>query len=188
MGEIDWASLKKNADDATKPAPPGRYRLFCDKADAKTASTGSLMISTKFHIEGGPLHGKAIFHNFVLTVDNAFALSIFFRGLAAFGLDDNFFAQMNSSSLEPVALALVGRQADADIDIRPYQGTDRNQINGFHPVSGMSAAVVPGNPTPNMSPVPSMTAPTPSSAPPMPTMTIPTPTIAPSVLVKEEAF
>lgn len=195
MSEIDWASLKKNADDATKPAPEGRYRLFCDKAEAKTASTGSPMIVAKFHIEGGPLHGKNIFHNFVLTVDNAFALSIFFRGLGAFGIDDNFFAQLSSSSLEPVAAAIVGRQADADLGIRPYQGQDRNEIKGFHAVAGMGGAVPPvgGNPVPSMVPagVPSSPAPTVSSGPPMPSMTpavAATATVPAPSPVREEAF
>jgi hypothetical protein len=186
--EIDWASLKQTADDATRPAPAGDYDVIVKKAEAVIASTGAPMIKMQMGIEGGPSHGKIIFNNLVLTVDNAFALSMWFRNLAAFGVTDAVFAQ--NPSVDQIAAMLVGRAAVAKLSIRQFQGQDRNQVDQFSPPAGgpQVAPMVSNVPAPNGAPVtsgppvPRVQAgpPTPYAAPPTPTqrpLTVPTPEV-----------
>jgi hypothetical protein len=146
--ELDWGSLRKRADDSTKPPEPGWYVLECMKAERRNAQTsGNPMVYAQFRIVEGAAAGKTgIFNNFNLTVDNDFAMSIFFRNMAAFGLDDQYFA--SNPTLDQVAAALVGRRANVELGIETYQGIPRPRFknvraaDGQLPVSG--AASLPG--------------------------------------------
>lgn len=172
MTEINWSALKQQADDATKPVPPGDYVVEIKKAEATTASTsGNPMLKVQMTVVEGPQAGKTVFNNFNLTLDSAFAMSIFFRHMEAFGLGTSFFAGGNPS-MEAVAQALVGRRAKATLSIRPWQGQDRNQCDNFVPLLG--AAAQPAIAQPSVSvPSPSVNTPTspagnqPSTPPPV---------------------
>ncbi len=129
MTTIDWSSLKKTADDATRPIPVGSYVVQVDKAEAAQASTGAQMIKIQGHVVGGEANGRAVFNNFVLSPDKAFALAMFFRGMAAFGFGDDFFSQQ--PSMEQIAAAMVGRYATVTLSIRQWQGQDRNQCDAW---------------------------------------------------------
>lgn len=155
----NWKDLKKRGDDATKPAEPGWYVIECIKADVKKASTtGNPMIGAQFKIVDGPAAGKVVFTNFNVTPDSDFALGIFFGQLAAFGLDDAFFA--NDPSLEQLAAALVSRKANVELGIRPWNGQDRNEFKNLRPLDGQVpigqpvAAGIPSSATPSGSGVP----------------------------------
>jgi hypothetical protein len=186
-----WQSLKKQADDASKPLPDDWYEVTVAKAEVKTASTGSLMIVAQLAVTAGPHTNRRLFNNFVLSVDSSFALSMFFKNMTAFGLDDNFFAQLPvngddwSPGLQLVAEALLGRNAKAQVGTRTWNGQERNEILQLAQSTRVGAptvnVVTPGGssnsaPTPNLGggtqvaaasvpPVPSVVA-TPSAATP----------------------
>lgn len=191
MSGINWQDLKKAADDATKALPSDWYDVVVKKADQKTASTGSEMISVQFEVATGPHAGRALFTNFVLTPDSSFALSIFFRNLAALGIDDAFFRQLSDSgmdakaSLTAIAGVLSDRRARVEVGTRVWQGQDRNEVKN------MSAATtgpggVPGSPGPvglpggtvGGPPVPPPLAGTPPVPPPATTPAPPVPATA----------
>lgn len=136
MSEIDWASLKKDAEDATRPIPAGKYNVFVEKAEARLATTGANMVSATIRISDGPHKNRVVWNNFVLTPDKPFALAMFFRSLGAFGITDEFFAA--GPSMEQVAAVLVERHAIADITISTYQGQERNQCSGFSAPTDLS--------------------------------------------------
>lgn len=160
MSEMDWSTLKKRADNATKPAPPGSHVVEIKKASWKHNSSGNPMYSVQGVIVEGPAEGKSVFNNFNVTVDNDFAVAIFFRHMAALGLDEGFFAAQPSH--DAVCQALVGRRAVFELEIRQWQGQDRNQVDNIQPVTGPLAQSVgvaaagPGNPT--LPPTPKMPA------------------------------
>lgn len=188
---VSWGSLKKTAEDATKPLPVDWYDVTVVKAEAKVASTGSNMVSATLEVDSGPSKTRRLFTNFVLTPDNGFALGIFFRNMAAFGLDDRFFAELSQYPIEQgmdiIAQQLQGRQVRVKVGIRQWQGQDRNECQEFAPLSdagptapGMvtgparvsAGPVAPGGPTAPTSPAApsSPTAPlSPTSAPTTPT-------------------
>jgi hypothetical protein len=158
----NWKDLKKRGDDATKPAEPGWYVVECVKAEVKKASTtGNPMISAQFKIAEGPAAGKTVFTNFNVTPDSDFALGIFFNQLAAFGLDDAFFA--TDPSIEQLAASLVTRKANVELGIRAWQGVDRNEFKNVRRLDGQVPA---GQPV--AAGIPSATGPsaaTPTAAP-----------------------
>lgn len=137
MTSKSWGDLKKQADDASRPVPKDQYDVVVTKAELTTASTGSLMIKSQMKIVGGPYNNRTLFTNFVLSTENSIALSIFFKNMAAFGLDDAFFGSLAGPDSDPevgmqtVAVTLVGRTARADVSIRTWQGQDRNEVGQF---------------------------------------------------------
>lgn len=136
---VNWSQLKKSADDATKPAPDGDHPVEIGKATLVTNSSGNPMYKIQAKIFDGPATGKTVFNNFNITVDSAFAMAIFFRHMAALGLDDNFFG--NGPSHEEVCSALVGRRSMWTLSTREWQGQPRNQVEDIKPLSGPLASM-----------------------------------------------
>lgn len=176
MSGVNWADLKKTADDATKPLPKDWYEVVVDSADQKTASTGSEMIAVKFKVDSGPHAGRVLFTNLVLSPDSGFALSLFFRNLGALGIDDGFFNQLSASgmdvraSLTSIAQTIVGRRARVEVGIRQWQGQDRNEVTNMQAAT-TGAGGVPGGPGPiGAPPVPGVVGgpPVPPAGPPTP--------------------
>jgi len=112
------------------------------KSEVKQAqSSGADMIVVQLEIDEGPAKGKMLFNNIVLTPDNAFALMMFFKKLAAFGVDDNVLAQQ--PSIQQIAEMLKGRRVICVVGIRTWQGADRNEVNEYRPLAaGMSAPII----------------------------------------------
>lgn len=140
MSEVDWNALKKRSDDATKPAPPGDHIVEIKKCSWKMNQSNNPMYSIQGTIVDGPAEGKAVFNNFNVTVENDFALSIFFRHMAALGLDENFFGA--GPSHDQVCQALVGRRAVFSLEIRQWQDSNRNGVTDVKPIGGPMASMV----------------------------------------------
>jgi hypothetical protein len=172
VSEIDWAALRKNADDATRPVPAGWYELVVEKAELKKAQTGADMIVVQFKVDTGAQQGKTIFTNLVFSPEKAFALNIFFKNLEAMGIDANFFAslQQQGASLEQalstIANTIVGRNVRAEISIRTWQGQERNEIKNMTTPTGAPGGL-PGGPTPAVASV------GPAGGPPVPAASTP---------------
>lgn len=157
MAEVDWSALKKSADDAMRPAPPGDHVVEIRKSEAVTNSSGNPMYKVQGVIVSGPAEGKTVFNNFNVTPESQFAMAIFFQHMAALGLDDAFFA--TGPNHAQVAQALIGRRAVWTLDIRQWQGRDRNEVKSITALSGPLAqsvgGVTAGPATPGMPPTPS---------------------------------
>jgi hypothetical protein len=167
VSELDWSSLRKKAEDASKPPEPGWYVLECTKTEAKSAaSSGKPMIAAQFRIVDGPAAGKTgIFNNFNVTYDNDFAMGIFFANMAAFGLGVEFFN--GNPSMEQLAATLVGRRANAKLGTRTWQGQERVNVEEWRvvddqaPVTHVTPAASGGVPSPNGSVTPGVATPGP---------------------------
>lgn len=189
MTSRTFADLKKTADDATRPLPKDWYNVIVAKADAAVASTGSHMLKVQLRVVDGQFANRVLFTNFVLSEDSPFALSIFFRNMAALGFDDAFFNSLTDDhalAMETLAQLMLGRQARAEVGIRVWNGQERNEILsmaqpqngtaynnssvGIAPVGsfGTSAmtSTAPVPPTPSVPMTPPVAAP---ATPPTPT-------------------
>lgn len=180
--EINWAELRKSAEDGTRPLTAGDYTFVIEEATAKKASTGADMIVAKMRITSGPHAGRRLFNNFVLSPENPWALTMFFNRMAALGLDGNYFA--SNPRMEKVAQDLVGRGAVAEVGIRTWQGQERNEVTniktgagplGAGPGIGVPSPTIPGGSVPGVPGVPSGVSvpPPPVSAPPVPSVPVP---------------
>lgn len=152
MTTIDFSKALADAKSASFEAMPnGDYNIEVVKAEAVAASTGRPMIKCKMKVIDGGFMNRPVMTQFVLSIDNPNALAMFFRNMKAFGLDENFFAQMGAGGqLDPVAGALVGRRAQVTLGTRKWQGEDRNEVTGIKPYTGAPGTVVgaPGGPGP----------------------------------------
>jgi len=127
MTVIDWGALMNEAATASAALPAGDYDMIIVDAQYKAASTGRPMYIVKFKVETGPHAGRGVKNNFVVTVDNATALRIFFRQMTALGLDANFFA--SNPAPELVAQSLINRRALVTLSVRKYRGEDTNDVD-----------------------------------------------------------
>lgn len=144
---VSWGSLRKTAEDATRPLPPDWYDVTVVKAEFKVASTGNNMIAATLEVDSGPHTTRRLFTNFVLSVDNGFALGMFFRNMGTFGLDDAFFTGIQQypveQGMEMIAQALLNRSVRTKVGIRKWQGQDRNECVEFAARAG-GGPVAPG--------------------------------------------
>lgn len=178
---VSWGSLKKTAEDAIKPLPADWYDVTIEKAEATTSSTGKPMIKIMLTVDSGPMAGqRKIPTQFTVSPESPFALTMFFKQLAAFGLGDAFFSSLQGADqeleigIQTIAANLLGRQARAKIEPRAYQGVERDNCSEFaiKPGAGIVAnAMVVG--TAGGPPIPPSGPPTPQSTPPVPTYTGP---------------
>lgn len=183
MSEVNWAQLRKDADDATKPVPADSYDLVVEKANWKKAQTGADMIVVQFKVDTGAQRGKTIFTNLVFSPEKAFALNMFFKNLEAMGIGADFFASLQQtgasveSALTTIAQTIVGRNVRAQVGISTYQGQDRNQIEGMTPPTTAPGGL-PGGPAPVVASAPGLPLTPAANTPPVP----PTPSAAPGAV------
>lgn len=164
--------LKKAADDATKPAPEGDHIVEITKAVSANASTsGNPMYKVTGRIVEGVAQGKTVFTNINVTLDSAFAMSLFFKRMAALGFDDNYFGA--GPSHEQICNDLVGRRAIWVLGIRQWQGQDRNEMTDVKPLSGPLASGPVG---PMVGTAGAYTTPAAGATPPTPQMPAAPPT------------
>jgi hypothetical protein len=121
--------------------PIGDYDVEIHEATATISSTQKPMIKIKAKVITGPHTKRTVMTQFVLSVENAVALNIFFRNLRAFGLTDEWLTAIGGANdLTPIAQALVGRKARFTLGQKQYQGETRNEVNGVKPMTGAPAA------------------------------------------------
>lgn len=173
MTTFNFNELLENAKSASYEALPiGDYNIEITEANATTSQNGKPMIKVKMRVTAGPYEKRQLFNQFVLSIENPQALAIFFRHMAAFGLDQNFFAQLGQTQdLTPVAQALLGRHATVTLGHREWQGETRNDVTNIKPIQGgvPSPNGLPGN----AAPMPQASVPAPSAVP-TPAPTVPT--------------
>lgn len=179
MTEIDFNKLLQDARQAAAPLPIGDYDMVVTDAQYVTSTTNRPMYKVKLKVETGQYAGRALTNNFVVTLDNPQALRIFFRHMACFGLDENFFAPNPNPSL--VSQALLNRRARVTLGMRKYRGEDQNDITAINPPSvgavlGSNAPVTPLGQQPQYAPPPQppmQPQPIMQPSPPMPPQPMP---------------
>jgi hypothetical protein len=145
---IDFGKALQDAKGASFEALPiGDYDVEVAKSEATTSQNGKPMIKTTMKVVTGPYEKRPIINNFVMSLENPQAVAIFFRHMKAFGLTEDFFASLGqTSSLEPVATALVGRRARLTLGHREWQGETRNEVKGVKPYTGAPQMGGPAGP------------------------------------------
>lgn len=142
MSEFSFIDLMNQAKGQLDLVPDGDYSIKIIDAQATKASTGALMFKVKVEITDGPNVKRRVPTNLVVSTENPMALAIFFRNMENIGLDANFFGQ--NPNPDQVASAMVNRPARVKIGHKPWQGVDRNEVQGWLPSMGGGAAGLPG--------------------------------------------
>jgi hypothetical protein len=175
MSTLNWSELIKEAADSGstsyEPLPDGDYELKVLEAETKQTQSGKTMFSIKCQVQGGANANRLVWDNLVVSPDNATALGIFFRKMAAMGLTKEAFFDREPSTAQ-IEQALIGRGFRGQIGSRTYNGQKRNEIKNYYPSSATASAPAPVQaaapaPAPAAAPAPAP-APAPSAAPAAP--------------------
>lgn len=164
MSSINFGDLFKEATTLVT----GEFDGIVSESTLTNSSNGKPMIRVKLQIEGGPNHGKTFFTQFVITVDNPTAMRMFFGNMKAFGLDKAYFE--TNPAPEQVAAAIQGKRCRFVVDVRQWQGVDRENVKEVKPpLAGMAGLPTPGavGPTTVGVPSPSAGVPAPPTAGPV---------------------
>lgn len=161
MTTIDLKALFAVAKTVSFEALPiGDYSVEITETNAVTSSNGKPMIKVKMKVTSGPHANRNIHNQFVLSIDNANALSIFFRQMKAFGLNEDYITNLGTiSDLTPLAHALMGRQATVTLGQREWQGEMRNEVKSVKPLAGGPASTPGAGALPGSQPLPGVVTP-----------------------------
>lgn len=163
MATVPWKTLRENAEIPNNdPVPAGTYEAREDGTTFRPTATGKNMFMTTFVITAGPLAGRKVWNNFVVSPESPKAMGFFFKDMAALGADDAFF------ETEPTNEAICARIAGANVTITVRLQKDdpsRNEVARIAPAGG-AAAASGGVPAASAPSVPAASAP--GGAPPRP--------------------
>ena len=174
MSTLNWSELIKEAADSGstsyEPLPDGDYELKVLESEAKQTQSGKTMFAIKCQVQGGANANRLVWDNLVVSPDNATALGIFFRKMAALGLTKEAFFDKTPTNAQ-IEQAMIGRSFRGQIGSRTYNGQKRNEIKNYY-ASSAAATVAPvqaAAPAAAPAPAPApAAAPAPSSAPAAP--------------------
>jgi uncharacterized protein DUF669 len=143
---INWTELAKVAGDGGFTVlPNGEYDAYVNSAQGGKTSTNKDRIRVTFKVESGPHAGSVVTNDFVITGDNANAMSIFFRNMAALNLPAEYFAINPSSSIDKVAADLQAKRSRCRLRLssRTWQGQERNNVDAILPALPGTAPSAP---------------------------------------------
>jgi hypothetical protein len=147
---VNWDSVLKETEEATRVIPEGEYLVRVTEAKAKTASTGSEMIVTTVKLEDGPYAGRTIVTNLVFSFGNAQAMRMLLRRLRALGITEEWLAETNAT-IDQIATAISGRTVIAKVNQRKWNEELRNDIEMF---VGSGSGIPFSGPAPASGPTP----------------------------------
>jgi hypothetical protein len=157
------------AGEASGPLTPSDYDFVIQDANYKPTSTGKDMFVIKAVVESGPSKNKAVWHNFVVSPESPAAMEVFFRQMNVLGMGKDFWRRDPTN--EQIVNGLKGRRFCGSVEVRPYNGVDRNDIKVIKPPKGAAGGSTPPPPPPPPAPAPVAAAtppPPPAPAPPAP--------------------
>jgi hypothetical protein len=137
MSTTPFSELIKQAAEAKYVVvPPNDYLVMVQDATATKSSTSKDMIKLKVKVVGGPHKGASMLTQQTLTPDNPAAIAMFMKFLGAFGLTEDFLAELppredGGPNIAAVCQALKGRVAVAKVTVGQWNDEDRNNVDKF---------------------------------------------------------
>jgi len=188
--EFRFSELLKQADNSGFGIiPASDYDAVIDNAEVRETSTGKQKLACRFRIIGGAYNNRVLLNDFVLSPGSPNAMAIFFRHMAALGLDSAYFSR--DPSLNRVADDLKDKEARIKVETRTWQGVERNGIAQVQPPRKNRGFEAPGGPAPvsaSSAPAPVVNvAPTPPVMPDLPPPATPAKE-EPKIATVEEVF
>ena len=110
------------ASQALTPVPAGQYVVAVNSVKMKTASTGTPMLEWIFAVEEGPYAGRRLFTNTVVGKQDAM------WRVKDFLLALGFAPEELEGAVELEPEQLIGLTATAVVNVREYNGENRNEI------------------------------------------------------------
>lgn len=125
---INFKTIGENSNGSFEALPENRYNITVEKAEMRTATTGTKMISAQFTIDDGDYKGRKLWNNFTLTPKSQVYLYNFLKAANSPLINDADADEVQ------VAGSMAGLQASAYVEIKT-----NNQGNSVNVVSRFSA-------------------------------------------------
>ena len=169
MGSKSWDELYKEAGETSGPLPAAEYDFQVQTAEHKMTQGSKDMYVLKTVVVSGPNKGKLVWNNMVVSPESQPAMEVFFRQMAALGLDGAFWKSKPTD--DAICDRLKGRYFRGVVAIETYNGVERNKFKAIKPAVGGgtgSASAPPPPPPPAPAAAPPAPAPVAAAAPPPP--------------------
>ena len=136
---INFKDIGQNSGGDFTPLPENRYNVKVEKAEVKTASTGTKMISAEFVVTEGEFKGRKLWNNFTLTPKAYVYLYNFLKSAGS--------AMISNEDIDEnkVAADMPGLTASAFVETRTT--TNGNPANVMGKFSGTDATAATGTNT-----------------------------------------
>ena len=185
MPSVNWKALKEEfPDESGKILDAGTVETFqVIGAKHSEAANGKDMFNLQLVVVGGPNAKTRVWHRIVLSPESKGAMNAFWSQMKGLSIPSNLSFWDQNPSHEDVCAAMKGKQFSAKVKVTEWQGTERNELEGFSfkavasdaPAAPPAPAAAAPPPPP---PAPAAPAPAPEAAPPNLT-SVPQPPAAP---------
>tara|TARA_Y100000310_G_C20664417_1_gene806646 strand:+ start:671 stop:1120 length:450 start_codon:yes stop_codon:yes gene_type:complete len=132
---INFKNIGENSGGSFEALPEDRYNVMVEKADLRTASTGTQMISAQFTVTEGQYKGRKLWNNFTLTPKAYVYLYNFLKAAGSTAVDSDDIDESE------VAGKMVGLAASVYVEIKNNnQGNAVNVLSRFSGLDTSSSA------------------------------------------------
>lgn len=137
---LNWRNMHKDATTTLE----GAFSVIIVEANATKTNDGTKdMIKWKAKVETGPYAGRPLWGNFTISPESPSAMRILFSHLAVLGLDEKFWNAHPEAPVSLIAQSIIGRKAVAEVGVRQWNGTDREEVKAWRPALGGPGGNVP---------------------------------------------
>jgi len=126
---INFKDIGENSGGSFEALPEDRYNVVVEKAELRTASTGTQMISAQFAVTEGQYKGRKLWNNFTLTPKAYVYLYNFLKAAGSKAVDSDDIDETE------VAGQMVGLTASTYVEIK--NNNQGNAVNVMSRFSGL---------------------------------------------------
>jgi len=156
MPNISWDNLVEAAGEAGKafePLPNDNYNFVVSEAEVGESKTGKKSIGITAIVENGPYAKRKVWNTWYISPDSPNALAYFFREMAIFGLNLEFWKSKPSDEL--IVSNLINKRFVGGLKTTEYpvdSGKKKNEFESFAApngaATGNAAATIGSTPSP----------------------------------------
>jgi hypothetical protein len=127
----------------------GTYELEIKEARSGSTKAGKPQVSIQWRVHSGPYAGQTTWTNQTFSAESPKALAAFFTAMASLGIPKEFFSQLQSLDMSPVAARIqalsTGLVYNCGVDV---WGTDGQNQSVYVKGTAQAGASAPAAPVP----------------------------------------
>lgn len=126
MATINWDEMEKAHEEASRPAPAGRYILEVKSLTEGESKGGDPQIKITWSVAEGPYKGKTAVDYLTFNPDKPATISIARNALNMLGVPDlRAWGQIDPQQRTQM---FIGKRIEADIEVNEFNGRVTNRI------------------------------------------------------------
>ena len=146
MPVVSWDDMENAHEEASRPAPEGRYIVQVKTATEAVSNEGKHpQVKLVWEIVEGPYKGKVAFETLTFNMDKPVTISMSRATLQMLGFNDLRVWGETDPKLR--IEMLKGKKIEADVNVREWNGRITNNIkNKIRALAGATEAGIPAAP------------------------------------------